>query len=59
MYPGQPLLRLKQSHNPHNLLGAEGLLSCTLGALFYIFPHPMRYVIFSRNVSFLSLMNPN
>ncbi|KAH0969724.1 hypothetical protein GBA52_028320 [Prunus armeniaca] len=23
VYPGQPLLRLKQSHNPHNLLGAE------------------------------------
>ncbi|XP_068323627.1 endoribonuclease Dicer homolog 3a-like [Pyrus communis] len=27
IYPGQPLLRLKQSHNPHNLLGAEGASS--------------------------------
>ncbi|KAL6271201.1 hypothetical protein ACE6H2_028112 [Prunus campanulata] len=27
VYPGQPLLRLKQSHNPHNLLGAEGAAS--------------------------------
>lgn len=29
MYPGQPLVRLKQNHNPHNLLvnfNGEGLL---------------------------------
>lgn len=38
VYPGQPLLRLKQSHNPHNLLGAEGMC-CMFGALFYSFPH--------------------
>lgn len=33
MYPGQPLLQLKQSHNPHNLLvnfEEEGLLICML-----------------------------
>jgi hypothetical protein len=31
MHPGQPLLRLKQSHNPHNHLvnfNDEGLLVC-------------------------------
>lgn len=33
MHPGQPLLRLKQSHNPHNHLvnfNDEGLLVCVL-----------------------------
>lgn len=38
IYPGQPLLRLKQSHNPHNLLvnfGDEGLLICMLEFVTY------------------------
>lgn len=45
IYPGQPLLRLKQSHNAHNLLvdfNDEGLLSCKLEPLiiynFCIYP---------------------